>query len=83
MRIVVNRCKSPNVENVLAWVGNITQEVPNMNKAERKELARHLTAMAEAFNADAPEELNIPGVKEVTMNAADISRTMLDTFGLE
>lgn len=77
-----DKLKSPNVGNVLEWFDNIAQEIPQMNKSERKELAGYLTAMADAFNADAPEDLKIPGVTEVTMNLADLSRTALDTFGL-
>jgi len=77
-----NTIKSPNVEEVLKAMNALQVCIPDMNKSERKELAGFLTQMADAFKAEAPEEITVPHIDEVTMNMADIAQVMIDTFGL-
>lgn len=70
------------VQIVLDALQEICIVVPDMPDSARKELSAYLTQLADAFKAEAPEETKVPRIDEVTMNMADISRVMLDTFGL-
>lgn len=70
------------VQTVLDALNDICILVSDMHPASRKELTGYLTQTADAFKAEAPEETKVPGIDEVTLNMADISQVMIDTFGL-
>lgn len=76
------KIKSPNVEEVLKALNVLQVCIPDMNKAERKELAGFLDQVADTFEANAPEETVVPHIKTISLSLADVARTVIDSYGL-
>lgn len=68
---------------ILQALNTIQKNAPFLKPEEERELAEHLNAIASAFDAGAPDDVEVPHISEISLALSDVAGMVRDAYGID